>query len=84
MWTMGECLKLTRECFPLLLVVLICLLDNSVDKLNLDDDKSHKIALILLRQNKILKMCKDAGNNSAGMEEGERRDKYIREEVAKI
>jgi hypothetical protein len=55
-----------------------------VDKLNLDDDKSHKIALILLRQNKILKMCKDAGNNSAGMEEGERRDKYIREEVAKI
>ena len=31
MWTMGESLKLTRSCFPLLLVILIWVLDNSID-----------------------------------------------------
>lgn len=71
MWTMGEALKLTRSCFPLFLVVLIWVLDNSLDKLSLDEDKLQITTNLLNKQSRILKMCVAANKNSMTMEKGE-------------
>jgi len=67
MWTMGEALKLTRSCFPLFLVVLIWVLDNSLDKLSLDDDKLQITTNVLKKQSNILQWCVWVNKQSMGM-----------------
>lgn len=71
MWTMGEALKLTRSCFPLLLVLLIWVLDNTLDKLSLDEDKLQITTNLLKKQSHILYMCSVANKTSLSMEKGE-------------
>jgi len=67
MWTMGEALKLTRSCFPLFLVVLIWVLDNSLDKLSLDDDKLQITTNVLKKQSNILQWCVWVNKQAMGM-----------------
>lgn len=54
---MGESLKLTRSAFPVLLVILIWVLDNSIDKLSEEEDKLQITTKVLQTQSRILAMC---------------------------
>jgi len=64
LWTMGECLKMTRASFPIILVVLMFVLDNTLDKQKPLEGVLGNLSDLVDKQKEILENAKTFFNNT--------------------
>jgi hypothetical protein len=57
MWTMGECLKVARSVFPMMLVTLIFLLDNTIDRQGPMEDSLENLKSVVKKQKETMEEC---------------------------
>lgn len=83
-WTMGEQLAFLRSSLSLMLMVLIFVLDSTLDAANLEEDACKLLNSTLAKQERILKMCVACRVEVKKQPMGPERDVKIKDRITEI
>jgi hypothetical protein len=84
MWTMGECLKVVRSVFPMMLVTLIFVLDNTIDRQGPMEDSLENLKSVVKKQKETMEECQKFFHHLKESDPSPERDQEIKDKIMEV